>query len=81
MGKLKTRRLQLAKEEADREKAIKSACDGVQQGWFKTIRKAAEAYGFHYSTVRRRLKGAKPWKLAHVHQQVLTAAEERSIVG
>jgi len=47
MGKLKQRQLQVAKEEADREKAIKNACDGVQQGRFASIRKAAEAYGVH----------------------------------
>ena len=60
MGKLKPRRLQVAKEEADREKTIKKACDGVQQGRFPPVQKAAEAYGVHYSTVRWRLKGAKP---------------------
>jgi len=70
----------VAKEEADREKAIKNACDGVQQGRFASIRKAAEAYEVHYSTVRRRLRGAKARKLAHVHQQLLTPAEERAIV-
>jgi len=80
MGKLKQRRLQVAKEEADREKAIKKACDGVQQGRFASIRKAAEAYGVHYSTVRRRLKGAKLRKFAHTHQELLTPAEEKSIV-
>jgi len=80
MGKLKQRGLQVAKEEADREKAIKNACDGVQQGRFASIRKAAEAYGVHYSTVRRRLRGAKARKLAHVHQQLSTPAEERAIV-
>jgi len=68
MGKLKQRQSQVAKEEANREKAIKNVCDGVQQGWFASIRKAAEAYGVHYSTVHRRLSSAKFRKLAHVHQ-------------
>jgi len=78
MGKLKQRGLQV---EADREKAIKNACDGVPQGRFASIRKAAEAYRVYYSTVRRRLRGAKARKLAHVHQQFLTPAEERAIVS
>ena len=61
----------MAKEE------IKNACNRLQQGQFASIRKAAEAYGVHYSTVRRRLRGAKARKLAHVHQQFWTPAEER----
>ena len=80
MGKLKPRRLQVAKEEADREKALKKACEGVQQGRFTSIRKAADAYGVHYSTVQRRLKGAQPRRLAHTKQQLLTPIEERAIV-
>ena len=80
MGKIKQRRVQVAKEEAEREKAIKSACEGVQQGRFPSIRKAAEAYGVHYSTVRRRLKGAKSRRIANSHRQLLTPAEERAIV-
>ena len=67
MGKLKRWQLQVAKAEADWEKALKKACEGVQQGQFTSIRKAVEVYGIHYSTVRRRHKGAKSRKLAYVH--------------
>jgi len=80
MGKLKPHQLQVAKAEADREKTIKNTCDGVQQGRFTSVRKAAEAYGVHYATVRRRLKGVNPWRLAHVHEQLLTPAAEKAIV-
>jgi len=80
MGKLKQRRVQVAKEEAEYEKALQSACNRVQRGLFPSVRNAAEAFGVHYSTLRRHLKGGKSRKLAHVHQQLLTLAEERAIV-
>jgi len=43
MGRLKQRRVQQAEEEFDRKKVLKKASEGVQQGQFTSIRKAAEA--------------------------------------
>ena len=67
MGKIKQRQVQVAKEQAECEKAIKSTCEGVQQGRFPSIRKAAEAYGVHYSTVERLLKVAKSQRIGNSH--------------
>jgi len=46
MGKLKQRRLQVAKEEADREKAIKNACDEYKKDGFHQFERCWKLMGF-----------------------------------
>ena len=44
-------------EERKKENNIKNAINAFERGEVSSIRKAAEAYGVHYSTLNRRLKG------------------------
>ena len=77
MGRVKTRPLL---SEDEREKSISNALKGFNSGRFPSIRKAAEHYGISHATLSRQLNGSKPCIQAHADQQLLTPAEERSIV-
>ena len=58
MGKINLKkRLAQAKEEKLTEKTLQQACRAFKNGKFKSIRQTAEAFGVHYSTLNRRLKG------------------------
>ena len=58
MGKITVaRRQEKSKAEDQVEKHIQQACREYKDGKFSSIRKAAEAFGIHYSTLSRRLKG------------------------
>ena len=79
MGKLKKRK-QLVLEEGQREEALQQAIKAMKEGRFSSQRRAAEAYGVHYSTLRRRLKGSTSRQKAHIKQQLLSPADEKAIV-
>ena len=70
MVKLKQRRVQVAEEEAKREKGIQNACDGVQQGLFPSVWKAAAAYGVHHCA-----QVSKCWKISEISTYASTAID------
>ena len=55
------------------QQAIKAMKEG-------RLRRAVEAYGVHYSTLRRRLEGSTSRGKAHIQQQLLSPADEKAIV-
>ena len=79
MGRLK-KRAQKALEEGLREEVLEQVVKAMNDGRFTPMRRAAEAYGVHYSTLRRRLKGGSSRKAAHIKQQLLSTADEKAIV-
>lgn len=79
MGKVK-QRADKALVEVQQEEALKQAAKGLNEGRFKSLRRAAEAYGVHYSTLHRRMKGSTSRRKAHIKQQLLSPADEKAIV-
>ncbi|THU84576.1 hypothetical protein K435DRAFT_687213, partial [Dendrothele bispora CBS 962.96] len=63
------------------EARMEEAMEAMESGRYKNISQAARAFNVPYPTFRRRVQGtALPKKLAHINQQLLTPAEERTLV-
>lgn len=77
MGKLK-QRVKKAIEEGQKEDALKQAAKALKEGRFTSLRRAAEAYGVHYSTLHRRMKGSTSQRIAHI-KQLLSPADEKAM--
>ena len=66
---------------AEDESRLAKAKEEFQSGKFKTIKAAADSHNVKYFTLRRRILGlAVHQKEAHVDQQLLTKAEEQTLV-
>ena len=77
MGKLKQRKVRTKKQSTQLEKAVKA----WKARQFSSLRKCAEALGVPYSTLRGRvIGGRKSYVDAHKGRQLLSVAEEKSIV-
>ena len=77
MGKIKSRAVKTEKQPTQLDKALK-AWEAKQ---FSSLQKCAEALGVPYSTLRGRvLGGRKSYSDAHKGRQLLSVAEEKSIV-
>ena len=59
---------------------MQEAIRDYQWGKFPTIRKTAAHHGVDFTTLSRRLKGAKEARLAHPESSLLTPAQEEAIV-
>jgi len=52
----------------------------LQNGIFKSLQKAAIAYGLKKSSLAHKKKGCQSWQEAHSDEQVFSSAAERAIV-
>ncbi|KAF8441937.1 hypothetical protein BDZ91DRAFT_769017 [Kalaharituber pfeilii] len=77
MARIKKRDIKKHEEE---EKAIALAIQAVRRDKHPlSIRAAAEAHDIAFSTLHGRLGGAKPKRIAHADQQLLTPLDEKAI--
>jgi len=64
----------------DRENQIRESKHAYHSGLEPSIRAAASTYGITCGTLQDQLRGAQPRSAAHEKEQLLTLAEEKSIV-
>lgn len=63
------------------EARIQQAIQHYQNSKKPSLRSSAEKYGIAYSTLRGRLQGRQARETGHLHRQVLSEYEEKSIVN
>lgn len=61
------------------ETDVKAAILAIKNKQYSSIRKAAAAFNIPYPTLRGRMSGRKSRSIAHEAEQILSAAEEKTL--
>ena len=69
-----------SKQSQNRENLINNAIKDIQSGVYRGSKSAARAYNLPPSTVRSRMAGRKIYVFACKSQQILSNAEEKTLV-